>query len=152
MSCPICLSEVVNPVFLNVCRHSGCFDCVLRWAAVEIEEHGRPYPCCFMCRQTYDDILTLYGDEVQRLNSFNGVAISVGISPLEYVRNGFFHMKLMATVFESRNITNAVVCFDCGFLHFLENNIDVDSLKIAHVTKFPNCPTARVNIIGLDII
>ena len=105
-----------------------------------------------MCRQTYDpivtyDILTLYGDEVQRLNSFNGVTIPVGISPLEYARNGFYHIKLLATVFEF-NITNAVVCFDCGFLHFLEDSIDVYFLKIAHLTKFPDCPIARVNIAG----
>lgn len=103
-----------------------------------------------MCRQTYDVILTLYGDEVQRLISFNGVTIPDGISPLEYVRNGFFHVKLLDTVVTY--ITNAVVCFDCRFLHFLKDNIDVSSLKIAHITKFPNCPTARVNIVGLDLI
>jgi hypothetical protein len=104
-----------------------------------------------MCRQVFNDILTLYGDQVQRLNSFNGITIPVGISPLEYAQNGFYHVKPLATAYEY-NITNAVVCFDCGFLHFLEDSIDVDSLKITHLTEFPNCPTARVNIMGLDLI
>jgi hypothetical protein len=152
MSCPICLSEVVNPVFLTKCRHSACFDCVLRWSAVEVKEHGRPYPRCFICRQTYDYTLTLYGDEVQRLNSFNGVTIPVGISPLEYAQNGFFHMKLIATAFEYWNISNAVVCFDCGYLHFPEGSNEISYLKTAHLYNFPNCPTACVNIMGLDLI
>ena len=104
-----------------------------------------------MCRQTYNDFVTLYGDEVQRLNSFNGVTIPVGISPLEYAQNGFFHMKLMSTIFQYRNTANTVVCFNCGYLH-IPGDIDVDSLKIAHLYNFPNCPTATVNIMGLDLI
>jgi hypothetical protein len=154
MSCPICFSEIVNPVFLSKCRHSGCFDCVLRWTAVELLERGRTvweYPRCFMCRQTYDVILTLYCDEVQRFKSFNGVTIRDGISPHEYAQNGFFHIKLLGTVLEWTT-SNAVVCFDCGFLHFLQDSIDVNSLKTTHLAKFPNCPTARVNITGLDLI
>ena len=150
MSCPICFSEIVNPVFLTLCQHSACFECVLRWSAAEEVHHGRPIPCCFMCRQTYDEILTLYGDAIQRLNSFNGVTIPVGISPREYAGNGFYHIKALATAYEY-NITNAVVCFDCGYLHFIEDSSDLDSLKIAHVDNFPNCSTARVNIMGLDL-
>src|ERR1700739_2457703 len=151
MLCPICLFDAVNPVFLTGCRHSACFDCVLRWAAVEELEHGRPLPCCFMCRQTFNDILTLYGDQVQRLNSFNGITLPNGISPLEYAQNGFYHVKSLATAFEY-NVTDAVVCFDCGFLHYLQDTIDVYSLKIAHSTQFPNCLTARINSMGLDLI
>src|SRR5256885_2811657 len=115
MSCPICLSELVNPVFLTGCRHSGCFHCVLRWTAVELIEHGRTYPCCFMCRQTYDFMETLYGDEFQRMNSFNDIAIPAGISPLEYAQNGFFHVKAWATAFQYDDV-NAIVCIHCGFV------------------------------------
>jgi hypothetical protein len=150
MSCPICFSESVNPV-LTRCGHSGCFDCVLRWSAVQEIKHGRPYPSCFMCRQTYNDILTLYGEEVQRLNSFDGIIIPDGISPLEYARNGFYHINRLAAAFEY-SIRNAVLCFDCGHLHYLKDSTDLDSLKIAHLTKFPNCRTARSNIMGLDLI
>jgi len=151
MSCPICFSDIVNPVFVNVCRHSACFDCVLRWSAAQELHHRRPYPQCFMCRKTYDYILTLYGDEVQRLNSFNDITIPVGISPVEYARNGFYHLKRLNTAFEY-SIINAVTCFDCGHLHFLQDSTDLYSLKIAHLTQFPNCPTARVNIMGLHLI
>ena len=139
-----------------------------------------------MCRQIYDDILTLYGDEGQRLNSFNDITIPVGISPLEYARNGFYHVKRLADEIQRLNgfnditipvpisplqytldgfdqvkrlaiafkysITNAVVCFYCGFLHVLQDSIDLYSLRIAHLRKYPNCRTASVNIMGLDLI
>ena len=151
MSCPICFSQVVNPVYVTGCGHSGCFDCVLRWSAVQELQHGRPIPLCFMCRQPFDDILTLFCEEVQRLNSFNGINIPVGISPLEYARNGFYHIKPLATAFEYK-ITNAVLCVNCGYLHYLQDSTDVDSLKIAHITNSPKCRIARINGMGLDLI
>jgi hypothetical protein len=117
-------------------------------------ERGRVYPWCYMCRQPNSYILTLYSEEFQRFNSFNGITIPAGISPLEYAQNGFFHVKPLATAFEYNSLmyTNAVECFDCNYLRFIQDSSDVDSLKIAHITKFPNCLTARINIIGLDLI
>ena len=84
------------------------------------------------------------------VKSFSDIVLSTMSSFL--LENGFYHTKRLAITFDY-DIGNSIVeCVDCGYLHVLHDNIDINSLKITHLTNSPNCPTARANAMGLDLI